>query len=62
MIVALRNEKGSYSGKAERMAGLFIEALRNEKGSYSTRRTPPAVEHIVAKGATALESYKPQPE
>ena len=35
LIVALRNEKGSYSIQAERMKGKRIVALRNEKGSYS---------------------------
>ena len=35
-IVALRNEKGSYSGANDVSMYLIIVALRNEKGSYST--------------------------
>ena len=35
LIVALRNEKGSYSGCEARIGGFEIVALRNEKGSYS---------------------------
>ena len=34
-IVALRNEKGSYSGDKQRPNSAGIVALRNEKGSYS---------------------------
>ena len=34
-IVALRNEKGSYSLKAFLYVLINIVALRNEKGSYS---------------------------
>ena len=34
-IVALRNEKGSYSQPRQRIRQLGIVALRNEKGSYS---------------------------
>ena len=34
-IVALRNEKGSYSKHTSRLNKLSIVALRNEKGSYS---------------------------
>ena len=36
-IVALRNEKGSYSKPREYFASCLIVALRNEKGSYSTQ-------------------------
>ena len=35
MIVALRNEKGSYNGKLRVAERLGIVALRNEKGSYN---------------------------
>ena len=34
-IVALRNEKGSYSLHHHPNADAYIVALRNEKGSYS---------------------------
>ena len=35
LIVALRNEKGSYSlGQLQGIKGVIV-ALRNEKGSYS---------------------------
>ena len=34
-IVALRNEKGSYSELAAPTLAYVIVALRNEKGSYS---------------------------
>ena len=34
-IVALRNEKGSYSRASSRLPKVLIVALRNEKGSYS---------------------------
>ena len=34
-IVALRNEKGSYSNVCYVLHFSFIVALRNEKGSYS---------------------------
>ena len=36
-IVALRNEKGSYSISSIGLATSAIVALRNEKGSYSSR-------------------------
>ena len=36
MIVALRNEKGSYNLGALGVAASAIVALRNEKGSYNT--------------------------
>ena len=36
LIVALRNEKGSYNKVHERFLALVIVALRNEKGSYNT--------------------------
>ncbi len=35
VIVALRNEKGSYNRLASIMANRWIVALRNEKGSYN---------------------------
>ena len=35
LIVALRNEKGSYNLKAFDMLRQTIVALRNEKGSYN---------------------------
>ena len=39
MIVALRNEKGSYNIYAAKADFLKIVALRNEKGSYNTSKT-----------------------
>ena len=36
-IVALRNEKGSYSHNVMPSGEGVIVALRNEKGSYSSR-------------------------
>ena len=35
LIVALRNEKGSYSRQSNVFGLTWIVALRNEKGSYS---------------------------
>ena len=35
IIVALRNEKGSYNAAAYISFGGLIVALRNEKGSYN---------------------------
>ena len=35
MIVALRNEKGSYNNRTSREMATWIVALRNEKGSYN---------------------------
>ena len=35
LIVALRNEKGSYNDKIKRRIKRKIVALRNEKGSYN---------------------------
>ena len=35
LIVALRNEKGSYNDILKRMLENNIVALRNEKGSYN---------------------------
>ena len=35
LIVALRNEKGSYNGWGRISPNLCIVALRNEKGSYN---------------------------
>ena len=35
LIIALRNEKGSYNRRLERDYGMPIIALRNEKGSYN---------------------------
>ena len=37
-IVALRNEKGSYSRQDDVLDFGDIVALRNEKGSYSTAK------------------------
>ena len=37
LIVALRNEKGSYNGKGRLIEVPQIVALRNEKGSYNSR-------------------------
>ena len=39
MIVALRNEKGSYNNVFEHTISIFIVALRNEKGSYNAVAT-----------------------
>ena len=39
-IVALRNEKGSYSQEFDAKPCLAIVALRNEKGSYSFKIKP----------------------
>ena len=36
VIVALRNEKGSYNYVVPTIHQQFIVALRNEKGSYNT--------------------------
>ena len=36
MIIALRNEKGSYNINNAIFHRFFIIALRNEKGSYNT--------------------------
>ena len=36
LIVALRNEKGSYNGGSGLWRSVLIVALRNEKGSYNT--------------------------
>ena len=35
LIVALRNEKGSYNAELIQELRCFIVALRNEKGSYN---------------------------
>ena len=35
LIVALRNEKGSYNNVAAYQSHFIIVALRNEKGSYN---------------------------
>ena len=35
VIVALRNEKGSYNTRVGGLRGHVIVALRNEKGSYN---------------------------
>ena len=37
LIVALRNEKGSYSMTKDEKGKVLIVALRNEKGSYSIK-------------------------
>ena len=37
MIVALRNEKGSYNHIGAALAAYSIVALRNEKGSYNQK-------------------------
>ena len=36
LIVALRNEKGSYNVRQDKKPVFDIVALRNEKGSYNT--------------------------
>ena len=40
MIVALRNEKGSYNFEADHDLLPKIVALRNEKGSYNLNGIP----------------------
>ena len=35
LIIALRNEKGSYNTATLKAVGTWIIALRNEKGSYN---------------------------
>ena len=37
IIIALRNEKGSYNECISGKEGMMIIALRNEKGSYNYR-------------------------
>ena len=58
LIVALRNEKGSYSKHCFSEILKFIVALRNEKGSYSKAAISPALVYIVAlrneKGSYSL--------
>ena len=48
MIVALRNEKGSYSAYTTPPRRGSIVALRNEKGSYSNSFFPEVARKIVA--------------
>ncbi len=48
MIVALRNEKGSYNVTQETRNFSCIVALRNEKGSYNVARLVMFVALIVA--------------
>ena len=36
LIIALRNEKGSYNYLYRRLSVIEIIALRNEKGSYNS--------------------------
>ena len=46
IIVALRNEKGSYNIKSLACNKIYIVALRNEKGSYNiTKRVGRVVFH-----------------
>ena len=47
-IVALRNEKGSYSKSLDTILDKSIVALRNEKGSYSEIRIVERSAMIVA--------------
>ena len=47
-IVALRNEKGSYSLPPKHLLPFSIVALRNEKGSYSPSYIQPIRRRIVA--------------
>ena len=47
-IVALRNEKGSYSEMTSTGKGMVIVALRNEKGSYSAPLCAACCRRIVA--------------
>ena len=48
LIVALRNEKGSYNLSSGEDAALRIVALRNEKGSYNINLQPYLLHAIVA--------------
>ncbi len=48
LIVALRNEKGSYNSKIEQLKTSGIVALRNEKGSYNLIKRRLIRERIVA--------------
>ena len=48
LIVALRNEKGSYNAGKARYEGYLIVALRNEKGSYNLKAFDMLRQTIVA--------------
>ena len=48
MIVALRNEKGSYNIRARLKSVSDIVALRNEKGSYNEEIMSAPLRDIVA--------------
>ena len=48
VIVALRNEKGSYNKTSILCMAFIIVALRNEKGSYNQIATPFVLVFIVA--------------
>ena len=48
LIVALRNEKGSYNAENRFHQGFQIVALRNEKGSYNPLDVVNGVRRIVA--------------
>ena len=61
-IVALRNEKGSYSKLLASFLSQFIVALRNEKGSYSSFSCEGCSALIVAlrneKGSYSMQQVK----
>ena len=61
VIVALRNEKGSYNCRSAIHASAHIVALRNEKGSYNTELLIFAIFRIVAlrneKGSIQIKKH-----
>ena len=61
LIVALRNEKGSYNFAIGVVNGSLIVALRNEKGSYNENLIKEAKNLIVAlrneKGAIRIKKH-----
>ena len=48
IIIALRNEKGSYNKDIRILQNVYIIALRNEKGSYNPCATIFEVLEIIA--------------
>ena len=61
MIVALRNEKGSYNATRKHKINQTIVALRNEKGSYNQYPALPSKPKIVAlrneKGSIQIKKH-----
>ena len=60
VIVALRNEKGSYNAQSLREKNTDIVALRNEKGSYNLHLVTLRHELIVALRNEKGSYNKPQ--